>query len=341
MRTRRLCAGHGQGRYRDQSQKPLTGKEPSRAYARPAALRASLTAAARARQSSCRSSRQKESFSMSLRREAARTVFCFFFDGDELAKPSLALDRATAFSDAAIGTSPAGAVALKACGDSRGSPGSDAAAGASLRPNGSRAIGGLSTVFRIRTIRGLGAIADPGATACADVSLDSWTCTSADASGAILPARISGMVAGESALGLVRACVSWEAVALAASTNSSDALSEWRSATTPDTQIAPAIAPSSRAVAAMRISRRKRGEGDKNPNSGCRSECSMRLPCEKARQELSNRRTVPSSERKRRFVPTCLERQKVSPDSPGLYLSCRSRRLFRSPKFSARAPPLA
>ena len=110
MRRRRLLPGCTQGCYRDQSQKPLTGKEPSRAYARPGALRPSLTAAAGARQSSCRSSRQKESFSMSSRRElAARTVFCFFFGGDKLATPSLAADRATAFSGAAAAASlPAG-----------------------------------------------------------------------------------------------------------------------------------------------------------------------------------------------------------------------------------------
>jgi hypothetical protein len=181
MRTWRLCAGHGQGRYRDQSQKPLTGEEPSRAYARPAALRASLTAAARARQSSCRSSRQKESFSMSLRRElAARTVFCFFFGGDKLATP--APDRATGFSDAAAATSLLAATLSAAGGDTGGSAGGgETAAGTSLRPNGSLAIGGLSTAFRIRTIRALGAMADAGATAGADVSLDLWTGTSADA----------------------------------------------------------------------------------------------------------------------------------------------------------------
>ena len=182
MCARRLLPGCGQGCYRDQSQNPLTGKEPSRAYARPAALRASLTAAARARQSSCRSSRQKESFSMSLRREAARTVFCFFFGGDKLAMPSLAADRATAFSGAAAATSlPAGA-ASAACRDRGGSAGGgEAAAVASLRPNGSRAIGALSTAFRIRTIRALGAMADAGTTAGADVSLDLWAGASADA----------------------------------------------------------------------------------------------------------------------------------------------------------------
>src|SRR6478735_1452993 len=159
MCARRLLPGCGQGCYRDQSQKPLTGKEPSRAYARPAALRASLTA-------------------------AARTVFCFFFGGDKLAMPSLAADRATAFSGAAAATSlPAGA-ASAACRDRGGSAGGgEAAAVASLRPNGSRAIGGLSTAFRIRTIRALGAMADAGTTAGADVSLDLdlWAGASADA----------------------------------------------------------------------------------------------------------------------------------------------------------------
>ena len=107
---------------------------------------------------------------MSLRREAARTVFCFFFGGDKLAMPSLAADRATAFSGAA------------ACRDRGGSAGGgEAAAVASLRPNGSRAIGALSTAFRIRTIRALGAMADAGTTAGADVSLDLWAGASADA----------------------------------------------------------------------------------------------------------------------------------------------------------------
>ena len=36
--------------------------------------------------------------------------------------------------------------------------------------------------------------------------------------------------------------------------------------------------------------------GEKSPNSGCRPECSMRPPCERARQEFSSRRTVPSHE---------------------------------------------
>ena len=77
------------------------------------------------------------------------------------------------------------------------------------------------------------------------------------------------------------------------------ARSEWRRATTPDTQSAPAMPPHSREIAAMRSSRRNRGVGEKSPNSGCRPECSMRPPCERARQELSSRRTVPSHEGKR------------------------------------------
>ena len=52
--------------------------------------------------------------------------------------------------------------------------------GGSLRPNGSRAIGGLSTAFRTRTTRALGAMAGAGATAGADVSLDLWTGASED-----------------------------------------------------------------------------------------------------------------------------------------------------------------
>jgi hypothetical protein len=288
---------------------------------------------------------------MSLRREAARTVFCFFFGGDEMAKPSLALDGATAFSAAATGRSPAGAVAFEACGGSRGSLASDAVAGASLRPNGSRAIGELSTVFRIRTIRGLGAIADAAAAACADVwpdasldvlldvLLDSWTCTSPEASGAILPARISGPVAGESALALVPACVSWEPAALAASTDSDEAVSEWRSATTPDTHIAPANVPSSRAVAAIRISRRKRGEGDKSPNSGCRSECSMRSPAKKRDKNFqiaeqfqqARENDVLFHAPERQMEKSVLIRRASA-------LNAGAGAFFRSPKFSARAP---
>ena len=181
MRRRRLLPGCTQGCYRDQSQKPLTGKEPSRAYARPGALRPSLTAAAGARQSSCRSSRQKELFSMSSRRElAARTVFCFFFGGDKLATPSLAADRATAFSGAAAAASLPAGTASAACRDRGGcAGGGETAAGASLRPNGSLAINGLSTAFRIRTTRALGVIT--GATAGADASPDLWAGTSADA----------------------------------------------------------------------------------------------------------------------------------------------------------------
>src|SRR5689334_10883687 len=97
---------------------------------------------------------------MSLLRRA-RAVFCtFFFAGDECTA-SLAPDPATAFS--AADTSGAGAVAplsaetaATAVGDDgRGSAGG-AAAAAWVRPRGSRAITGLSTVLRIRTMRGLG-----------------------------------------------------------------------------------------------------------------------------------------------------------------------------------------
>ena len=244
----RLHPGCGKRCYRDQSQNPLNEDAASRALARPTGLRASFAAAARAFQSSCRSSRQKESLPASLRRElafrtvfdaffcgdesansslaparvaalsgvvpwtsaltgasgralqssvrssrqkrslsmssrrvmAVRTVFCtFFFGGDELATASLAPGRTPAFSGADAGTSlPAGA-AFEACVDSGVSAGGAAAAGASLRPNGSRAIAGLSTAFRIRTMRALGAMAEAGA----DVSLDVWADTSADACG--------------------------------------------------------------------------------------------------------------------------------------------------------------
>ena len=117
---------------------------------------------------------------MSSRRElAVRTVFCtFFFGGDELATASLPPGRTPAFSGAAAGTSLPAGTAFEACVDSGVSAGGEAAAGASLRPKGSRAIAGLSTAFRIRTMRGWGAMADAGA----DVSLD-WAGTSADACG--------------------------------------------------------------------------------------------------------------------------------------------------------------
>jgi hypothetical protein len=49
--SRQLPACRRQGLYRDQSQKPLMDEEPSRAYARPTALPASFTTAARALQS--------------------------------------------------------------------------------------------------------------------------------------------------------------------------------------------------------------------------------------------------------------------------------------------------
>ena len=115
----RLHPGCGKRCYRDQSQNPLNEDAASRALARPTGLRASFAAAARAFQSSCRSSRQKRSLSMSSRRVmAVRTVFCtFFFGGDELATASLAPGRTPAFSGADAGTSlPAGA-AFEACVD--------------------------------------------------------------------------------------------------------------------------------------------------------------------------------------------------------------------------------
>ena len=106
MFARRLPPGRRLRCYRDQSQNPPNDEVASRAYARPAALRPSLTAAARPRQSSCRSSRQKESLPVSLRRELAlRTVFSAFFGGDELARPSVAPVRVSAFSGVAPRTS--------------------------------------------------------------------------------------------------------------------------------------------------------------------------------------------------------------------------------------------
>src|SRR4051794_22478112 len=98
----RLHPGYGKRCYRDQSQNPLNEDAASRALARPTGLRASFAAAVRAFQSSCRSSRQKESLSASLRRELAlRTVF----DGDESTSLSLAPVRVTALSGVARGTS--------------------------------------------------------------------------------------------------------------------------------------------------------------------------------------------------------------------------------------------
>ena len=95
----RLHPGCGKRCYRDQSQNPLNEDAASRALARPTGLRASFAAAARAFQSSCRSSRQKESLPASLRRELAfRTVFDAFFCGDESANSSLAPARVAALS---------------------------------------------------------------------------------------------------------------------------------------------------------------------------------------------------------------------------------------------------
>src|SRR4051794_35087954 len=97
----RLHPGCGKRCYRDQSQNPLNEDAASRALARPTGLRASFAAAARAFQSSCRSSRQKESLPASLRRELAfRTVFDAFFGGDESANSSLAPARAAAGTSA-------------------------------------------------------------------------------------------------------------------------------------------------------------------------------------------------------------------------------------------------
>ena len=166
-------------------------------------------AAGRVLQSSVRSPRQKESLSMSSRRElAVRTVFCtFFFGGDELATASLPPGRTPAFSGAAAGTSLPAGTAFEACVDSGVSAGGEAAAGASLRPKGSRAIAGLSTAFRIRTMRGWGAMADAGA----DVSLD-WAGTSADACGrGAVPADLSGLTARASALGPLPRSIACEA----------------------------------------------------------------------------------------------------------------------------------
>jgi hypothetical protein len=137
-----------------------------------------------------------------------RTVFCtFFFGGDELATASLPPGRTPAFSGAAAGTSLPAGTAFEACVDSGVSAGGEAAAGASLRPKGSRAIAGLSTAFRIRTMRGWGAMADAGA----DVSLD-WAGTSADACGrGAVPADLSGLTARASALGPLPRSIACEA----------------------------------------------------------------------------------------------------------------------------------
>ena len=273
-------------------QNPPNDEVASRAYARPAALRPSLTAAARPRQSSCRSSRQEEIVArvlaaragianrlqrvlrrrrigktlvgarsgvsflrvaprtsalagtaararqssvrsschkewspVSLRRLALRTVF----GGDELTRPSLAPSGDSFLRRGAgdVGTGRSGGVSAPVicplvhgrrnrsrcrraeswqCEPSfapsssamnwqrpPGRPGgrqlsparppgrrcrrgrrsrlasiwayrpAEAAAGASLRPKGTLAIAGLSTVFRIRTMRALGATSDAGA----------------------------------------------------------------------------------------------------------------------------------------------------------------------------------
>ena len=95
MRARRLPPAERQRCYRDQSQNPLNEDAGSRALARPAGLRASFTAAARALQSSCRSSRQKESL-LALRA---------FFGGGESASPSLAPARAAPATSALAGAS--------------------------------------------------------------------------------------------------------------------------------------------------------------------------------------------------------------------------------------------
>ena len=187
---------------------------------------------------------------MSSRRElAVRTVFCtFFFGGDELATASLPPGRTPAFSGAAAGTSlPAGA-AFEACVDSGVSAGGEAAAGASLRPKGSRAIAGLSTAFRIRTMRGLGAMADAGA----DVSLD----LGGHVGGRLRPRGCAGVISrgwprAHPRSGRCRAQslarlppeTPWHADASAISIA---ARSEWRRAMTPETQSAPAMPPNSR-----------------------------------------------------------------------------------------------
>ena len=102
MCARRLPPAARQRCYRDHSQNPLNEDAASRALARPTGLRASFTAAARALQSSCRSSRQKESLPASLRRELALRAF---FGGDESASPSLAPARAAPATSALAGAS--------------------------------------------------------------------------------------------------------------------------------------------------------------------------------------------------------------------------------------------
>jgi hypothetical protein len=144
------------------------------------------------------------------------------------------------------------------------STGCDAAAGASLRPKGSLAIAGLSNILGMRTTRGLDAIAAAWADVWADVPADA----SADAGGTAVRAASSGLGALESAPGAAPSSTSREAAALEAAADPNDALSETRSAMTPHIQSAPAIPPSSRQVIAMRNSRRKRGGGQRNPNSG-------------------------------------------------------------------------
>ena len=91
------------------------------------------------------------------------------------------------------------------------SAGGEAAAGASLRPKGSRAIAGLSIAFRIRTMRGLGAMAESGAAAGADVSLDLWADTRRTLAAARLCRRDSRNSARVSALW--RACIRARAAA--------------------------------------------------------------------------------------------------------------------------------
>ena len=284
MCARRLLPGCGQGCYRDQSQNPLTGKEPSRAYARPAALRASLTAAARrsnhlsvprARRNRSRCRRAERQCEPSFASSSAATNWQGLRWRPE---------RATAFSGAAAATSlPAGA-ASAACRDRGGSAGGgEAAAVASLRPNGSRAIGGLSTAFRIRTIRALGAMADAGTTAGADVSLDSGRARRRTLEAARLCRRDSrGWPRAHPRSGRCR--VHSPGTRRHAQPQRSPSLRcpNGEGRRHPKHKARPRCPRTAGTLAAMRNSRRKRGVGEKSPNSGCRPECSMRPPCEKS-----------------------------------------------------------
>ena len=243
-----VAPGRKAGCYRDQSQKPLNEEEASRALARPAGLRASFTAAARrANHPAARHARRNRFLDVVAPRAGSANRLLLLLRRRRIGDGPLAR-RTPAFSGAAAGTSlPAGTAS--------GLAATEAGLPAAARPL--RALRcGPTEVARSPDYRLLSGSAP-------SVAWERWR-SRRDGRRGCLARSLGGHFGGRLrprgcagvTLGAGRARIraraaagftaSWDAAACGASAISVAARSEWRRATTPDTQSAPAMPPNNR-----------------------------------------------------------------------------------------------